>query len=476
VIVFEPASALVAALRRRAVSSVELLDLYLDRIARRGSAVNAVVTLDADRASAAAAAADRAAARGEWRGALHGLPVTVKDSIETAGLRTTCGVPALAGHVPARDAPAVARLKAAGAVVFGKTNTPPYAGDAQTMNELFGTTSNPWDVTRSPGGSSGGPAAAVAAGLTGLDLGSDLGGSIRMPAGYCGVYGLRPSYGLVPTVGHIPPEPGARTDLDMGVLGPLARGVDDLDLALDVLAGPDEVRAVAWRLALPPARSPTVRLGVWLDDPYCPVDAEVGDVLAGLVAALRHDGVKITDVAGPGGVREGARLFQTLAQPMMAAGLPDERFAELCDLAAAGGAGPSVEWAGNVTQRARDWVRAHARRVELGYRWADLFRDVDAVLCPVTPTTAIPHDHNPDEDARCLTVNGRPAPYWHQVRWSQAISAVYLPAAVVPAGLSRSGLPVGAQIVGPYLEDRTVVEVARRVARVGGGYRRPPGW
>ncbi len=233
------ASELTAALRARQIGSRELLELYLDRVERLNPPLNAVVTLDAERALAEAAAADEAIARGEPLGPLHGLPITVKDTIETVGLRTTAGAAPLASHVPASDATAVARLRAAGAIVFGKTNTPPWASEPFTDNPLFGRTSNPWDRERTPGCSSGGSAAAVAAGLTGLDLGSDLGGSLRMPAAYCGLYTLRPSHGVVPSRGHIPPPPGFHAEVDMGTLGPLARGADDLGLILDVLAGSD---------------------------------------------------------------------------------------------------------------------------------------------------------------------------------------------------------------------------------------------
>jgi amidase len=479
VIGLEPASTLVTRLRRRELSSRELVDVYLDRIDRHNPVLNAVVTLDAERARAEAAAADEAAARGEDLGPLHGLPVTVKDSIETASLRTTCGAPELAGHVPRRDATAVARLRAAGALVLGKTNTPTWAADAQTDNPLFGRTNNPWDVARSPGGSSGGPAAAVAAGLSGLDLGSDIGGSIRMPAGYCGVYGLRPSFGVVPTRGHLPPPSGVRTELDMSVFGPLARGADDLALALDVLAGPDEARAVGWRLELPPPRADRLsgyRIAAWLDDPSCPVDAAVLDVLTAVVDALRHDGVKVDDDAGPVDLAGSARLFQRLVQPFMGTTLSDAEFAALTALAASGERTPRARWARHVTAPVRRWAFAHEERLSVTASWARFFRDHDVLLCPVTPTTAIEHDATPDPDERRITVNGVEVPYWEQVRWTQALSIAHLPVATVPVGLSAAGLPVGVQIVGPHLEDRTVLDVARRLADVVGGYRSPPGY
>src|SRR6478672_2859323 len=287
---FASATALAAVIRSGAISSRDLLDLYLERVDRFNPTLNAIVTLDADRARADADAADAAIVRSDDLGPLHGVPITIKDSIETAGMRTTSGAKMLAEYVPQRDAIAVARLRAAGAIVFGKSNLPEFAGDSQSYNELFGTTNNPWDPKRTPGGSSGGAAAAVAAGLTGLELGSDIRGSLRQPAHNTGVFTLKPSFGIVPTRGHIPGPPGTLSTPDMAVLGPIARSADDLDLALDVLAGPDPTAAVAWRLRLPPPRGRSLRdyrIGVWLDDPACPVDADVLDVLVHAVEQLR---------------------------------------------------------------------------------------------------------------------------------------------------------------------------------------------
>jgi hypothetical protein len=246
-----PAVRLAAAVRDRQVSSRELLEIYLDRIDRLGPPVNAVVTVDADGARRADADADRLTAGGEQLGPLHGLPMTVKDAIETAGLRSTGGAVELAGHVPDRDAPAVARLKAAGAIVFGKTNAPRWSFDVQTFNEVFGTTSNPWALDHSPGGSSGGAAAAVACGFTSFELGTDIGGSIRLPAHCCGVFGLKPTFGVVPQRGYLDHAGGGSTDADINVFGPLTRSAEDLDLLLGVLAGPGAPEARAWRLDLP---------------------------------------------------------------------------------------------------------------------------------------------------------------------------------------------------------------------------------
>ena len=277
------ATSLLAALDRKDVGSEELLRACLARIERLYGLVNAVVTLDGERALEEARRCDAERARGDLRGPLHGLPVTVKDSFETEGLLTTSGgTPELMGHVPGRDADVVALLKAAGAVVFGKTNLSTQAMDIQTYNAAFGTTNNPWDASRTAGGSSGGSAVAMSAGLSALEVGSDLGGSIRIPSAFCGVFGHRPSYGIIPTRGHVPGPPGSLAAPDLETAGPIARSADDLDLAVRVLAGPDAAHAAAYRLVLPPPRRRGLseyRLAAWLDDPAAPGDAALRERL-----------------------------------------------------------------------------------------------------------------------------------------------------------------------------------------------------
>ncbi len=473
---FMSAAELAAALRRREIGSRELLDHYLGRVEQHNPALNAIVTLDEERARAQASAADEAAARGQLWGPLHGLPITVKDSIETAGLRTTAGATELADHVPEHDAEAVARLRSAGAVIFGKTNLSTYAMDVQSYNPVFGTTNNPWDTARTPGGSSGGAAAALAAGLTGFELGSDIGGSIRNPAHYCGVFGLKPSYGIVPTRGHIPGPPGTLTAADISVLGPMGRSADDLDLGLDVLAGPDPAAAVAWRLELPPPRAGSLggyRLAAWLDDPYCPTGGDVLDVLTAAVEAVRGTGAAVDERARPVELPAADRLFRQLLQGAMCNGYPRRVFDRLRDEADAADPeddSPRIRTARDITQRKRDWNSAHERRLKLAARWASFFRDHDVLLCPVTPTAAIPHDHSSDLDARTISINGQSRPYWDQLVWAGLSGMSYLPAAVVPVGRTRQGLPVGLQVVAAALEDRTAIDVARRIATVVGGF------
>src|ERR1700761_1795441 len=305
------AAELTSALRDRQISSRELLTYLLDRAGKLNPELNAIVAWDTDRAQAEAAAADEAAARGEFAGPLHGLPMTVKDTFETQGLVTTSGSSELAGYVPQADAVGVARLRAAGAIIFGKTNTPLFAGDIQTYNEVYGRTNNPWDTTRTAGGSSGGPAAAVAAGLTPLEFGSDIGGSIRNPAHYNGVFGLKPSWGIVPVRGHIPGPPGSLIDPDVGVAGPLARGVADLRIALGVTAGPLPADATGWRLDLDPGPELHDLNGLRIatvfssSADFLPLAADVTASLESFAARARDAGARVAETALPVPLPEG---------------------------------------------------------------------------------------------------------------------------------------------------------------------------
>jgi amidase len=480
---FLPATELLAQLRTKTLSSRELLDHYLDRIERHNPEVNAVVTIDADRARKDADRADDALARGEDLGPFHGLPVTIKDALETEGMRTTCGAEFLADHVPDRDAIAVQRLRNAGAVIFGKTNTPTMAADGQAYNTLFGTTNNPWDSSRSPGGSSGGSAAALAAGLTAFDVGSDIAGSVRIPASYSGVFGFKPSYGLIPLRGHIPGPPGSLVEADMNVLGPLSRGVDDLELGLEVMAGPDEARSLAWRLELPPPRHDALssyRLAVLLDDEACRVDSEVVDVLRRTVDALSDAGAQITEREGAIPLAQAWRLHRALLMGVSCTGVPDEGFAGLQQLVAStpqqDDEPTALQHARWLTQTKRDWNFVHDERTRAQAAWARFFEDFDAFLCPVVCCAAPAHDHSPDMDARTIEVNGETRPYWDQVSWISYAGAAGLPAVSAPVGFTSAGLPVGLQLVGPFLEDRTAIDVARRVTEVVGGFEAPPAY
>ncbi len=480
---FRSATALLTALERRETSSEELLRLFLSRIERLAPIVNAVVTLDSDRALEDARRCDAERAAGDLRGALHGLPVTVKDSFETAGLKTTSGgAPGLETFVPERDAKAVARLKAAGAIVFGKTNLSTLAMDIQTYNTAFGTTNNPWDPLRTSGGSSGGSAVAMSAGLSALELGSDLGGSIRIPAAFCGVFGHRPSYGIVPTRGHIPGPPGTLAAPDLETAGPIARSAEDLDLALRVVARADEKDAVGWHLKLPPPRRRGLsdyRLAAWLDDPAAPVDAALRERLEAVVGELRAAGAEVDTEARPGiALAENARLFMRVMYGSMASGLPEGQFEKL--RARAAGLAPDddsfrARLTRDTVQTHREFEIAREAREQVRALWTRFFTRYDALLCPVFPTPAFPHDQSPDFAKRMLAVNGIPEPYLGTLLgWPALAGLSSLPGTSAPVGFTRDGLPAGIQVVGPYLEDRTSIHVAKLVAEVSGGYVPPP--
>ncbi|MFC7303227.1 amidase [Streptomyces monticola] len=468
-----PAREQLAALRSKQLSSRELLELLLKHHENTDPALNAVVTLDADHAREAAHKADQHLARtGETLGALHGLPITVKDAFETAHLRTTCGAPGLSDHVPARDADAVARLRAAGAVIFGKTNTPAYCQDIQTGNDLFGTTKNPFAADRTAGGSSGGPAAAVAAGLSSLEVGSDLAGSLRLPAHYCGVYALRPTHGIVATRGHIPRPPGWITSGDMLTPGPIARTADDLGLLLDVLAGPAPTDAAAWRLDLPAPRHHRLgdyRVGVWADDPYCHVDTETGELIARVTELLSDAGTRLDTTTRPVDFAESDRLFQTLMYATATASATGDAFQGEVAAAAAladDDHSPGAFYLRARTQRHRDWLLSNERREKLVRQWDEYFTGHDVLITPAAPTAAVPDQTSAPLPQRYITVDGEKRPYFDQTAWANLTSHVKLPAAVVPAGTTKAGLPLAVQVIGPRYADRTVLAVATHLSRL----------
>jgi amidase len=471
---YRSATDLVAAIRAKEVASRELLDHLLDRVDEHNPAINAVITLDEERARETAAAADESVAQGDDLGPLHGLPMTIKDVFLTEGMRSASGCPDLVDNVPDRDARAVAQLKAAGAIVFGKTNLPIWAGDIQSFNQPFGVTSNPWDTSRTPGGSSGGAAAALAAGLTPLELGSDIGGSIRQPSHLCGTVGLKPSYEVVSQDGYLSGPTGLRT-LDVNVVGPMARSVDDLGLAFDVLAGPGQ----------PALASGSARLAAWLEDPALPVDPSVGDVLASAVASLQAEGFDVDEGARPDvDLAESGELYVQLVYTAMTGGTGmDPEVWELSKSIADAEATddePVLFRAGRAAaMRHHTWLRLDERRRQLRDRWAEFFRDHDALLCPVAPTAAFTHKVDDDPMGilnRTETVAGAEVSHGQLTRWCGVIGVVYLPSVVVPVGRTGEGLPVGIQVVSGYGQDRTALEVAGRISDALGGFEPPPGY
>jgi amidase len=444
-------------LSRKEISSREVTEMLLARIEAVNPALNAVVELRREAALQEAVAADEATARGGDVGPLHGVPMTIKDSFNVAGLHTTWGNPAFKDFVADWDATVVRRLERAGAIIVGKTNVAFMLGDfGQTANELYGVTNNPWDTARTPGGSSGGAAAALSAGMTFLEYGSDLVGSIRIPASFCGVYGLKPSAGIVPLTGFQPPGPPLPpSDMTyMSAVGPLGRSPRDLRTALSVTGGPENQATKAYSWALSPSRHTRLegfRAGVVLDHEQAPVSSEVTALLSNAVDTLAQAGATVVE-GWPDGVDPvqhyesfgfHVRLFFAFQQP-------GEDFATLSEV-----------------------IDHENCRMAARAAWNRYFNDIDVFLCPANFTPAFQHDTRPFEQRTIATPEGE-RPYNDQAFWVSHVSLAGLPAVTAPIGCTPGGLPVGAQIVGPLHEDNTAITFAELFGDVIGGYEPPP--
>ncbi|GGV31071.1 amidase [Streptomyces spectabilis] len=470
-----------AALRAGEVSSAELTDEAIARIERDDTAVNAICVPDFDRARAAARDADEARARGEDR-PLLGLPVTVKESFDMAGLPTTWGMPPHRDFVPAEDAVQVSRLKDAGAVILGKTNVPLGLQDVQSFNEIYGTTNNPWDHGRTSGGSSGGSAAALACGFGALSIGSDIAGSLRTPAHFCGVYAHKPTLGLAASRGMVPPPgPALPVESDLAVVGPMARTARDLSLLLDVMAGPDPLTlGVAHDVTLPPARHERLRdfrVLVLDEHPLIPTGSAVRAGVQRVADALIDGGARVErhspllpDLA------EAGVLYTQLLISGSVARFPVEGYEQLriraAELSEDDQSLDATRLRAMVFSH-RDWMEANSRRELHRHAWRQLFAEFDTVVCPITPTPAFPHDHDPDPLRRRLDIDGVGHPYFDQLVWAGVATMPGLPATAIPAGRSPEGLPVGVQLIGPMLEDRTPLRLAELLEREIGGFRAP---
>lgn len=476
---FQSATELAANIRGKKLSSAELLDYYIARVERFNPALNAIVVKDYERAREQAKAADEALAKGEVLGPLHGVPMTIKDSYNVAGLPTTWGIPALRDNIADTDALAVQRLKAAGAIIFGKTNVPLRLADLQSYNDVYGTTNNPWDLERGPGGSSGGSAAALAAGLTGFDSGSDIGSSIRNPAHYCGVYGHKPTWELLPMRGHA--LPGILTPSDLSVIGPLARSAEDLRLGVEVMAGPDELAGRGLKLDLPKPTQKSLadfKVAVWLDDPRCPIDAPVRDRLEEAVRVLEEAGATVDREARPNiDSDQGYKTYIHLMNSAMASRVSDDEFQATLKTAFAYDVDDTSKQAVNARRNLymlREWNQSNERRQHMRWAWHEFFKDFDAILTPMCNTTAFKHDHS--EGPRLVSVNGEMRPYMDSVFWAGVASTPYLPSTLAPLGPASDGLPTGMQIIGPEYSDLITIELARLLTDEIGGYVSPPGY
>ena len=476
---FWSAKMLAGALKRRKIGCLEILEHYLARVERHNPALNAIIASDIPSARKRARAADRALGKGEVWGPLHGVPMTIKESFDVTGLPTTWGLPELRENIAPRNALAVDRLLAAGVTLFGKTNVPLLLGDWQSYNAVYGTTNNPWDVTRSPGGSSGGSAAALAAGLTGIEAGSDIGASIRNPAHYCGVYGHKPTYGICSPRGHA--LPGRVAVADISVIGPLARSADDLALGLAAMAGPDEVDGDGWRLALPAPKKTEPRqfkVAMMLNDPNSEVDQAVQDRLQALIEFLGRKKVKVTDRARPDNdTTRAQRVYIQLLRAATSGRQSDETFRKNQEIARTLDPGDESYFAAMTranTMSHRDWLGFNEERHRMRLKWAAFFAEYDLLLCPAAASAAVPHDQEGERHQRTIAVNGKRVPVTDQLFWAGYSCAFNLPSTVAPIGLTTSGLPVGVQIIGPQYGDRTCIEFARLLEREYYSFVPPP--
>lgn len=478
---FKSALGIAADIREKRISAVEALDYFLARMALHNPALNAIIQTDLDTARRDAEAADEALARDDIMGPLHGVPMTLKESYDIKGLPTTWGAPAFRDNIAEQDSLPAKRFKAAGAVIFGKTNVPLMLADWQSFNEIYGTTNNPWDLTRTPGGSSGGAAAALAAGMTGLEAGSDIGGSIRNPAHYCGVWGLKPTYGVLPSRGHS--LPGAHAYADISVIGPLARSASDLETAFGVLAGPEDAEAIAWNFEPPPPRVRALkdlRVAVQISSPAIETDAEYAERIHDVTEFLAKQGATVSDRALPDLDQVKAyQTYITLLRATTSGRQPPAMIAK--NLKDVETLSPDDQSYYALMARAnvmahRDWLPANNERARMRGKWAEFFQDWDVLLCPIGASAAFPQNEVGERYERTLLVNGKDVLQNDQLFWSGWNGAPGLPGVSAPIGLTRSGLPVGVQIIAPYLEDLTAIEVAKLLEREYQAFEPPPGY
>ncbi len=480
---FDSAIDLADKLRKKEISSVELLDEYQKNYQSSNLQLNAIVTVDFDAARLRAKQLDDLTAKKQFLGPFHGLPITVKDTFKTKGMRTTAGAEELSDNVPSENADAVQRVIDAGAIIFGKTNTPRFAADIQTNNKVFGITNNPWDLSRTSGGSSGGSAVATATGLTAFEVGSDVGGSLRTPASFCGVYTIKPTYGIVSASGLISSLRNQLSPRDISCVGPMTRSAKDLDFVLDVLVGPSKNDSFAWKLKLPESKIKKLseyRVAAWIDDDAFPVDNEVKEKLEEAIKELEKEGVKVDRKARPDfSLAKATDVYLRLLSCTGLTGMSDEDY-EIRKNTIEDFPQPIKDRWGFKTVRysllsARDQLVANEDRYQLQKKWRDFFDDYDIVISPVTQIPAFKHIDTNMNFFQDIQINEKTHEYAELLAWVGALAGVnYLPAVSAPVGVSKNGLPVGMQIIAPYLQDKTAIDFAKKIENIVGGFQPPP--
>jgi len=477
---FRTAKQLAAAIRKKKIGCLELLDLYVKRIEAYNPELNAVIASDIDGARKRAKAADKAVRAGRKLGPLHGVPMTIKESFDVVGYPSTYGDPAFLNYLPKTNSLVAQRMIAAGVNLFGKTNVPLNLADWQSYNEIYGVTKNPWDLARTPGGSSGGSGAALAAGLTGIEAGSDIGASIRNPAHYCGVYGHKPTYGVVSYKGH---TRGSAAVGDITVVGPLARGADDLEIAMRAIAGPDEIDGRGWTLDLPRPRKKKLRdfkVAVLLSDPNAEVDRSVQDEIQKLAGFLGRRKARVSDTARPAiDTRELNDVYVRLLRAATCGRLSDAAWEEASRDAArlpADDRGYFAQMQRGNSLSHRTWLQLNEKRHQMRLAWDAFFEEYDLMLCPVAVTAAFPHDHKDPRHERTIVVNNRKVPVVDQIFWAGYAGVAYLPASAAPIGETKEGLPVGVQIIGRQYDDYTCIEFAKLLEQEYRSFVPPPAY
>jgi len=471
---YATARQMIADLNAKRISARELLDVHIARNEALAKSINAVTATDPERARKDALAIDDARAKGTSLGALAGLPMTIKDGYDVKHMPATAGFPPFASRPKdCADAELVARTRAEGAVIWGKTNVPLMLGDWQSYNAIYGTTNNPYDITRVPGGSSGGSAAALATGITPLEIGSDIGGSLRVPANFCGVCALKPTWGALPMRGHVPPPPGIDAEVDLGVGGPMARTIDDLKLLWSVLNKTPEAPSTSVKGA---------RIAVWDEDALLPLGRDAKDAVARAADALAKQGAQVEHIKAPVDTRDLLVNYMWLLISIVSAGLPEEVLSRVSQTREADEKAFAVSrdpWSEELnrlamTARPAEVLAAQRARQAIKDRMTKFFGQYDAILMPITPVPAFPHDHSEPFGARMLEMDGSPIRYPTMLGWIALATALHLPSIAVPAGRSRENLPIGAQIVGPWNGEARLFDFSIAVEESLGGFSAPP--
>ena len=478
---FRPARDLAKLLRARKISAAELLDLCLDQYMKHNEKLSAVVVTDIDRARKAAGDADKRLARNKTAGPFDGVPMTIKESFDWRGTPSTWGDPRFRDNIAKDDAVAVTRMAAAGANVYGKTNVPLMLADWQSFNAVYGTTNNPWDTSRSPGGSSGGSAVALATGMSALEIGSDIGASIRNPAHYCGVYGHKPTWGVVPYRGHL--LPGIVHPSDISVAGPLARSAGDLAVMMEHLTGSDGVEARGMVISLPAAKQRSLkdfRVAVMLSDAVSEVDQPVQDMIAKLAGFLAKRVKSLSMTARPDfSTREAMDVYVTLLRSATSRRQSDGEFAANAGKVSGLAAGDDnyyTQMLRAYVMPHRSWLQVSERRHQMRLLWERFFESYDVLLCPAAASTAFPHDQAGERHERTISVNGKRVPTTDQLFWAGYSCCFYLPSTVAPLGLTPQGLPSGVQIITRQFGDFTSIRFAELLEKDYAWFVPPPGF